>query len=262
MASPFPGMDPYLERHWRDVHARLVVYASGAIQRQLGGGLRARIEERLIVESPLDQSREIYPDVRVFERGLPDHPIASSSATVAEPLVIKGGIRRVPQRYIQIIDIASGGQLITVIEFLSPSNKLRGDAREQYLQKQQEVIAASVNLVEIDLTRSGRRQLSYPVENLPEGCQTTYLACIFRAQGAQQHEIYAIDLRQRLPNIRIPLRQTDPDVVLELQPLIDEAYAAGAYDDLDYTRPCSPPLAGEDEAWARQLLSRSGRRPD
>jgi hypothetical protein len=24
--SPFPGMDPYLELHWRDVHLALVVY--------------------------------------------------------------------------------------------------------------------------------------------------------------------------------------------------------------------------------------------
>jgi hypothetical protein len=25
MNSPFPGMDPYLEPHWLDVHARLVL---------------------------------------------------------------------------------------------------------------------------------------------------------------------------------------------------------------------------------------------
>ena len=27
MASPFPGMDPYLERHWRDVHLSLIAEA-------------------------------------------------------------------------------------------------------------------------------------------------------------------------------------------------------------------------------------------
>ena len=39
--SPFPGMNPYLEQHWRDVHARLITYASDAIQAQLPPGLRA-----------------------------------------------------------------------------------------------------------------------------------------------------------------------------------------------------------------------------
>lgn len=52
MKSPFPGMDPYLERHWRDVHASLAVYARDWLQERLPSGLRARIEERVFVESP------------------------------------------------------------------------------------------------------------------------------------------------------------------------------------------------------------------
>ena len=32
MPSPFPGMDPYLEAHWRDVHASLIIYARDALQ--------------------------------------------------------------------------------------------------------------------------------------------------------------------------------------------------------------------------------------
>ena len=29
MPSPFPGMDPYLETRWRDVHARLLPLSNG-----------------------------------------------------------------------------------------------------------------------------------------------------------------------------------------------------------------------------------------
>ena len=32
MASPFPGMDPYLEQHWRDVHHNLITFIQGAAQ--------------------------------------------------------------------------------------------------------------------------------------------------------------------------------------------------------------------------------------
>ena len=32
MPSPFPGMDPFLEAHWGDVHARLIVNACNQIQ--------------------------------------------------------------------------------------------------------------------------------------------------------------------------------------------------------------------------------------
>lgn len=59
-------MDPYLELWWRDVHHALCTYARDAIQGQLGSSLRARLDERLVVESDEPgQLHEIYPDVRV-----------------------------------------------------------------------------------------------------------------------------------------------------------------------------------------------------
>src|SRR5437763_15855468 len=88
MKSPFPCMDPYLELHWRDVHATMIVYMKEQLQPQLSGPLRARVEERLVVESPLDEGREIYPDVRVFESKPSPRQASASGAVVAEPLVI------------------------------------------------------------------------------------------------------------------------------------------------------------------------------
>lgn len=260
MRSPFPGMDPYLEHHWRDVHATLIVLSRSAIQHQLGSGLRARIEERLVVETDFEESRDIYPDVRVFERGISDRPIMSCAVAVAEPLVVKAASQPVPQRHIQIIDTASGGQVITVIEFVSPSNKVAGETQKKYIAKRNEVLGADINLVEIDLTRSGDRELAYPQENLPRDWQTPYLACVYRGFGADQYEFYRMPLREKLPAIRIPLRKTDPDIVLDIQPLVDRAYQEGAYDDIDYRRPCKPPLPAEDESWAAELLEAAGKR--
>ena len=51
MASPFPGMDPYLESHWRDIHASLIIYARDALQGVLPGSLRARVEEAVLLET-------------------------------------------------------------------------------------------------------------------------------------------------------------------------------------------------------------------
>lgn len=260
MKSPFPGMDPYLERHWRDVHATLIVLSRAAIQPQLGSGLRARIEERLVVEAPVyDETREIYPDVRVFEHGLSDRPVVPTATAVAEPLVVQGKRQKVPQRFIEIIDL-SGDRVVSIIEFVSPSNKLSGEARDKYLEKRDERTDAHINFVEIDLTRAGKRVPMYPEVELPAGYDTPYFACAKRGLGYDQYELYAIPLRKRLPAIRIPLRETDPDVVLDLQPLIDRAYAEGAYDDIDYRKPCVPPLDGEDAAWADELLKTAGKR--
>jgi Protein of unknown function (DUF4058) len=59
MGSPFPGMDPYLEPCWGDVHGRLIVSAADWLQRRLPSGLRARLGERVIGEYPEDRTREI-----------------------------------------------------------------------------------------------------------------------------------------------------------------------------------------------------------
>jgi hypothetical protein len=50
MHSPFPGMNPYLEQYWGDIHHRLITYSSDALQKQLPGDLRARVGERVFVE--------------------------------------------------------------------------------------------------------------------------------------------------------------------------------------------------------------------
>ena len=68
MKSPFPGMDPYLERHWGDVHQRIVTYTCDWLQSRLPDDLRARMQERVYIEIPDVRRGEYYPDVRVVER--------------------------------------------------------------------------------------------------------------------------------------------------------------------------------------------------
>lgn len=73
--------------------------------------------------------------------------------------------------------------------------------------------------------------------------------------------LHPIDLRDRLPAISIPLRQADPRVRLDLQSLLDGTYSSGRYHRrLDYSRPCDPPLEGDEASWADGLLRREGRR--
>jgi Protein of unknown function (DUF4058) len=67
-------------------------------------------------------------------------------------------------------------------------------------------------------------------------------------------------LRERLPVIRVPLRESDADVPLDLQALIAHVYRHGRYDDIDYAVPPVPPLDGTDAVWADELLRSAGKR--
>ena len=244
-------MDPYLEQHWLDVHPTLIVLARAQLQKQLSStGLVARVEERLIVETPYEDARGFHADVSVAESGAARRA-RDAGVTVAEPLVLESEI--VTQRSIAIID-ASGGDVITVIEFLSPSNKTPGEGRKKYQQKQFECLDAGVNLVEIDLVRRGERVTAYPYENLPPTHQTTYLVCVHRGKGNTRFEVYRAPLDAALPTIAIPLRWSDTDATLNLQALVNQTYEDGAYDTIDYSRPCIPALEGADAAFASRLL--------
>jgi hypothetical protein len=265
MSSPFPGMDPYLEAHWRDVHASLIIYARDALQGVLPSGLRARVEESVLLETPQGLGdHPLFPDVRVVEYTSKRRTEAKpeTGVAVAEPLLVEAEPEPVTETFLEIIDRESGNRVVTVIEFLSPSNKSPGPNREQYVRKQREVCSSAANLVEIDLNRFGTHTLAFALEHVkPEG-RTAYMACVRRAARRGMAEVYPMPLWERLPVVKIPLRPDDADVPLDLQALVEQCYRNGAYEGtLNYAVAPDPPLFGADKDWADARLREKGLRP-
>jgi hypothetical protein len=264
MKSPFPGMDPYLEQHWGDIHSRLIIYGSDALQQLLPSGLVARAEERVYLEPEESFSQSRYPDIRVIERRRPgvSAPEPEGGVVLTEPITIRRpGQEPVTESYIEIIDVRSGNHVVTVIEVLSPSNKTRGEGQKLYLEKQQEILQSDTNLVEIDLLRAGERVLVVPPRQLSPVHRTPYAVCVRRAAKPDDFEFYPIKLQERLPRFRIPLRPTDTDVALDLQPLIDQCYRNACYGDtINYRDAPDPPLEGDDAKWAEELFKAAGLR--
>jgi hypothetical protein len=254
-------MDPYLERHWRDVHAELISLARTTLNKELPSDLVARMEERIVIDDVEHATqRVIFPDVRVYED--PDSPPSQgSTATVvmAQPIILELEIERHTERFLTIVD-AEGGELVTVIEVLSPTNKLPGEDREQYRRKRAELVQSQINVVEIDLIRAGSwQELLAPYVAPPRGT-STYRVVTRRVHPKQRAELYPITLRHRLPVFPIPLRATDQDVPLDLQSLIEQVYENGRYDRTRYAAQCEPPLEPADAQWADELLRGAGKR--
>ena len=266
MPSPFPGMDPWLEQHWGDVHTRIVTYTSDRLQSALPRDLRARVEERVYLEyEETENGRHVVPDVRIVEypRSGPPRQEAGATATLVptEPIVVIRDDEPIIDRFIEIRDFSTGGRLVTVIEILSAANKERGRGRDMYLQKRNELDAAHVHLVEIDLLRAGERLDPAPREAMPATRNSPYLITVTRRvekRATLRCEVYPASMRERLPVIKVPLRPSDSDALLDVQAVVDDAYDRGGYDILDYRRPPVPPLSSDDEAWARQVLTQRG----
>jgi hypothetical protein len=210
-------MDPYLEQSgvWNQVHTTLIV----DIRRFLTAALRPRyfiaIKERL------------------YQALLPFYKQAE----------------QIKERYLEIRTVETQ-DVITVIEILSPSNKIGREGREQYERKRLKVLGSLTNLVEIDLLRAGH---PFPMKVAGEN---DYRIIISRSHRRPRADAYLFSIRQPVPTIPIPLRPDEAEPELPLNDILHQLYDQGGYDlVINYQNSPEPPLSETDETWARQFLA-------
>jgi hypothetical protein len=265
MPSPFPGMDPYLENPglWPDVHHEIISEARALLSEQLRPKYAVRVEERVYISDDNDPGRSaIIPDLQITTRHereeRTDYRTGPGGVSVIEPveatLLIDDEIH---EARLEIID-RERHAVVTVIEVLSPSNKVEGSVgRRSFERKRQDILESPTHWVAIDLLRVGVGVRTR--ETLPPH---EYLVHVSRARRHPRGRFWPIRLPQRLPTIPIPLKGGDPDAPLDLQAVLDTAYDRAGYDlSVDYTRDPTPPLPEEWAAWADGLLKARGLRP-
>jgi hypothetical protein len=256
--SPFPGMDPYLEQRWGDVHSSLCVGIRSTLQPILPGGLRARAKEDVLLESQDDEDIQNYePDITIVETGDANELAEPGGLALAvQPVAVRHIRRPKRRRWVEILDTSNSNRMITAIEILSPGNKAAGRLNQSYREKIAQNLEAGANVVEVDLLRSSRKRLAVPAYEIPEDRRADNYTCLCRATDSDLWLVYPMPLRQALPTVPIPCRETDADVPLDLQPIIDRIYLEGAHDDLDYSQPPEPPFTSADAEWAAELSAK------
>jgi hypothetical protein len=260
MKNPFPGMNPWLEAFWRDVHATLLVYAADLLNTELPRGMQARVDECLAEEA---QPRPYVPDIAMTESwDRPPRPVlgeAGQQVATAEPVVVDYGQQI--RRHLEIVD--SRAHVITAIELLSPSNKQEGEQRADWARKRNDYLRGGINLVEIDLLYGGSWTLPdrFLLKPMAPG-RIFYHVAVTRPPFFTRHEFYVMPLRERLSVFRVPLRRNDPDVALDLQALVDQCYERGRYSEvIDYAKPPHPALPPAEVDWAADVLAKLGKKP-
>jgi hypothetical protein len=155
------------------------------------------------------------------------------------------------EEYIEVRQ-RSDGRLVTLVDVVSPANKVTAEGRQAYLNKRKEGKTQGANLVEIDLVLQGQPTLDYSRDNLPEW---DYAVTVTRATQPERHEIYTATLQKRLPRFRLPLANDDRDTVLDLHATFARAYDQGGFaGKIDYHRDPSTTLTAEDRQWLQQVL--------
>ena len=216
MSLPFPGMDPYLEHPalWPDVHNRLITAIADEVTPLVAPRYYIGLERRTYLLKPDDEVNETFLEVR--EVGT--------------------------------------GRLVTILELLSPANKLSEEGRNQYQQKRTHIFLSQTNLVEVDLLRAGK-----PMPVIGQEVDSDYRILVSRAWQRPRAQLYPFNLRQPIPVFPLPLVRGDKAPPVDLGAILQALYERARFDlRLDYTQPPFPPLSDEDSAWARQLVANVG----
>ncbi len=256
--NPFPGMDPWLELRWTDVHTALIATIREDLGTELPEGLVARAEEGIL----LTEGDSARADVAVVEQeswksGIAPKWTPESRPTPTKPVCFLVDEGEETSRWIEIRTY--DGEVVTIIEILSPANK--GRHRDQYLEKRQAYLSQPINLVEIDLLRRGGTLFEMPKGfTADHGKRLDYAVCVKRRHEKKRRHVYPIHLRDPLPVIAIPLRDDDPDIAIDLQAHLNRVYETGRYrwvTRYDET-PLDPELAEDDQQWVATLLGSGG----
>lgn len=252
MSSPFPGMNPYLEKPsvWHDFHQRFIPRIADALARQIAPEYIARIEDHIYIHEHSGEERRFFgrSDVSVvhFEPSAVPATITRAIAAPASGLIAPG-VDILHESYIEISDRESF-EVITVIELLSPTNKTPGSDREQYIGKRKAIYRSNAHLVEIDLLRGGERM---PVEGMPP-CD--YVVMVSRSYERPRVELWPFGLRDPLPLIPVPLRLGKKDATIDLGRLLQDQFDAAGYGNYIYRGRPEPPLSDPDGVWAEEIV--------
>jgi len=251
MASPFPGMNPYIENPavWHDFHERFIIAASDALSPQLLPRYIPRIDEQIYVHELGEDRRRLVGRSDVSVAALKPGAGSAASALLDAPAEVEAPeIDIEGMSYLEIRDRASR-ELVTVIELLSPTNKNPGPDREQYIAKARNVLRSSANLVEIDLLRGGPPM---PWRHLRD-CD--YRIVVSRYGQRPRAQFWPVGLRDRLPTIPIPLRPGDDDATLDLQSIVHHVYDLAGYCYYIYQNDTTPALSKANADWATQFVA-------
>ena len=264
MKSPFPGMDPYIEACglWEGFHNKLIAKIAETIADVLPRGYIIDTPVRsyiVLAEAEGKKETLALPDATIT------HPTSGKKsrkskggAAVAEPDVDSGPVRmqafvaeEFEETFVEIYLQEEERVLVTCIEVLSPSNKRRRTKGwKEYKRKRQAMLLGQANFIELDLLRGGAKM---PMRTPWPDCPYTLLVC--PSDDAPYCRVWKGYFDRRLPSIPVPLLEPEPDLTLDLQPLIDSIHDRFRYEtQIDYTRSLTAPWSRSEAAAVRHLL--------
>jgi hypothetical protein len=247
-------MDPYLEHPslWPDVHNSLIAAIRDDLAYRLAPRYYVGLERRAYLLKPDDIVFIGRPDIAFIPHQPPKKLSPLPLADIAVLDVDVPMNDEATENYLEIHEVETE-TLVTVLELLSPANKLHPQGRKDYESKRDHIFRSRTNLVEIDLLRAGE-----PLMVVGPSVQSDYRILVSRGTERPRARLYAFDLRQHVPAFSIPLLPGDEEPLLDLGQVLHDLYERASFDlRLNYHKPAVPPIKEADTGWALEQIAKT-----
>ena len=208
---------------WPDFHAKFLNYWQESIAESLPDHYEARIGEQVTLVRSDGSTRRVGPDISIVRSNLVEYALnaesLSATTVVLDHLEIEEELH---ETRIEIL-LRSDRQLVTVLELLSPSNKVE-PGWSRYLDKRSMLLGHPIHLVELDLLEGGHRLPQR--QPLPVG---EYYCFVSRVEQRHRCSVTAWQGTTSIPTVPIPLLAPDNDIASPLQSVFETAFTRGRY---------------------------------
>jgi hypothetical protein len=249
-------MDPYLEHPalWPDVHNRLIAALADDLSERVAPRYYVGLERRTYLLKADDLVFVGRPHLAVAPAS--DASVLTLQPATTSTLVLEVDVPmqdEVSENFLEIHEVKTG-KVITIVELLSPVNKLHKQGREEYERKRGYVFRSWTSLVEIDLLRAGE-----PMPVIGAQVKSPYRLLVSRGTQRPRAALIAFTLRQPIPSFTLPLLPDDAEPEVTLNRILHDLYRRARFDlRLDYTPSPIPPLSEADTVWAQELMHARG----
>ena len=208
---------------WPDFHAKFLNYWQESIAESLPAHYEARIGEQVTLVRSEGPPRRVGPDVSIVRSNLGEYVLnaesLSATTVVLDHLEIEEELH---ETRIEIL-LRKNRRLVTVLELLSPSNKVE-PGWSRYLDKRSTLLGQPTHLVELDLLEGGHRLRQQ--QPLPVG---EYYCFVSRVEQRRRCSVTSWQGTVSIPTIPIPLLVPDNDIASPLQSVFETTFTRGRY---------------------------------
>ncbi|MEO1393997.1 MAG: DUF4058 family protein [Cyanobacteria bacterium J06634_5] len=160
--------------------------------------------------------------------------------------------QRIYETYLEVVE--PDGEVVTVIEALSPKKKRHGRGRVLYERQREAIFGSDSHFVEIDLLRGWEPPSIYGPEESGD-----YRMLISRSEQRPRAQLYTWHVMETIPLVALPLSGHD-ELPLDLKAVVDRA--CDRTDLLvNYQQNPLPPLRHNETLWLERFLQEVGMRP-